>query len=149
MGARPRPEPGRERDEAAAVERKVDDFPVIDDVAERRCVAAKQRRVGRDRHRLRHTAECQLQIEAGRFARDDSNALAGQRPESAQFQAHPIQAGRQSREHIPAARLGHRQTGCVRAHRGDRHRHARGGGGILIDHAANQRTGANLRAGRR
>ena len=139
----------RERDEAPAVERQVDNFPVVDDVAKRRCFAAKERRVGRDRHRLRHTAECQLQIEAGRFAGDDSNALARQRPESAQFQAHPIQAGRQSREHIPAARLGHRQTRRVRSHRGDRHRHTRGGGAILIDHAANQRTGANLRAGRR
>ena len=46
-----------ERDEAAAVERQVDDLPVVDDVAEPGGFAAQQRRVGRHRDGFGHAAE--------------------------------------------------------------------------------------------
>ena len=86
----------RERDEAPAVERQVDDLPVVDDVAEPRGFAAQQRRVGGDGDGFGQPADLELQVEPNGFARGEPDAVAGQRPESAQLDAHAIGAGREA-----------------------------------------------------
>ena len=83
----------RQRDEAPAVERQVDDSAVVDDVAESRGLAAQQRRVSGDRDGFGQASELEPQVHSNRLASGEPDAFARQRPESAQFDAHLIDTG--------------------------------------------------------
>ena len=134
----------RQRDEAPAVERQVDDLPVVDDVPEPGRLAAQQRRVGRDRDRFGHTAELQPKIESNGFSRGEPYAVARERPEAAQLDANLIGARREPWIDVAAVRAGDRRARQVRANASCRHRRARHGRARLIRDVTYQRAAADL-----
>ena len=124
-------------------------LPVVDDVAEPRGLAAEQRRVGRDRDGFGQSAELQLQVQSNGLAGGEPNAFAGQRPESAQLDAHPIGAGREPRDDVTAVLARDGRAGQVGADGDHRDGRAGHGGARLVHHVPRQRPCPNLRADRR
>jgi hypothetical protein len=139
----------RERDEAAAVERQIDNLPVVDDVAKPGCVAAQQRRVSRDRDRFGDGAKLELQLETDGLAGGEPNTVARQRPEAARLDPHLIRARHQPGDEVTPFLASDGRANLVRRRRDDAERCTRDRRTRLIHDAAGERASTDLCGDRR
>ena len=91
-------------------------------------------------------ADLQPQVQSKRLAGGEPDAVTGQRPESAQLDAHPIGAGRQRLNGVTAVRARDHRAGQVGSGGDNGDGHARQGGARLVHDVPRQRRCANLRA---
>ena len=134
-----------QRDEAAAVERQIDDAPLVDHVAEAGGLAAQQRRRAGYGHRLGPPADAERDVDAQRLARLQRDAFADRWPEPRELDADRVAARRQAGHHVAPVGVRGRRARHARRGRGRGDRRARRNRAGLVDDVADQRAARDLR----